>query len=362
MCGKFLGSRGFLLGVTLISTLTFFSTGVLHAGSDPFEGAGPYKVSRSTVSGQGLLFMPEAGSSSGKRWPAVVFAHGLCGPAARYSESLERVASWGFVVLANEKQADCGALDVSKPVESMESLFLAPFKFGSAVDFSAMAKNIKANIDYLRTRSDVDTGAIALMGHSMGAGMVIDVAAELSKSHPKRVAAVVSIAPWNGVSPRPSSVVGEMSTPLLIFCSMSDRLCPCSGSVTLTDTQGPLTGPASLGIPALFGPGEDSTWHGGSMAIFEHARNATLIDVKSVSHFTIAGAGSGAQMQELADWAKGQSGLNFSRPKRSYTEIPTLGYSVAFLNEALGIDRTKGEQAMRQARSDPRIARVETSR
>lgn len=350
------------LSLSLVCALLLCGLGIAEASSHAFEGQGPHRVSSSTASGQGLLFVPSGGSSATKKWPAVVFAHGLCGPAARYSESLERVASWGFIVLANEKQADCGALNVNKPVESMENLFLAPFKFGDAENFSKMAKAVESNVDYLLTRGDVDANAIALMGHSMGAGIVIDVAASLAESHPNRIKAVVSIAPWNGVKPTPSSVVGEMNTPLLIFCSMSDTLCPCSGSVTITDTQGPVTGPVSMGIPELFGPGEDSTWHGGAMAIFESASNATLIDVKDVSHFTIAGAGSGAQMQKLADWAKETSGLNFSKPNRPYTEIPTLGYSVAFLNEALNLDRSKGEQVMREASSDPRVVRVESSR
>ena len=98
------------------------------------------------------------------------------------------------------------------------------------------------------------------------------------------------------------------------------------------------------------------------MAIFENARNATLIEVASVSHFTIAGTGNGAQMQQLADWANETSGLNFSKPARSYTQIPTLGYAVAFLNEALDLEKSKGEQAMSAARSDPRFLRVESSR
>lgn len=349
-----------LLG--LACALVLCGLGVAEASSHDFEGRGPHRVSSSTVSGQGLLFIPSGGSTATEKWPAVVFAHGLCGPAARYSELLERVSSWGFIVLANEKQEDCGALDISKPVESMENLFLAPFKFGNAVNFSAMAKNVESNLDYLQTRGDVDPNALALMGHSMGAGIVVDVAARLAKPHPKRVKAVVSIAPWNGVEPTPSSVVHEMNTPLLIFCSMSDTLCPCSGPATITDTQGLVTGPAALGIPVLFGPGEDSTWHGGAKAIFEHARHATLIDVKAVSHFTIAGAGSGAQMQKLADWARETSGLNFSKPKRPYTQIPTLGYAVAFLNESLNLSRSKGKQVMREARSDPRLVRVESSR
>ncbi|MCH2185867.1 dienelactone hydrolase family protein, partial [Myxococcota bacterium] len=311
---------------------------------------------------QGLLITP-SGKSGERKWPAVVFAHGLCGPTERYSDTLKRISSWGFIVIANEKQEDCGgAMNPSHPVEAMKNFFSMPFKFESAVNFSAMAENVKSNIEYLLTRDDVDPNAIALMGHSMGGGIIFDVAASLSESQPNLIKALVGVAPWNGVKPRPSSVVGKITAPILIFCSMSDTLCPCSGEVTITDTQGLVTGPASMGIPMLFGPDSDSTWHGGSMAIFGNARNATLIDVEDVSHFTIAGTDNGAQMQDLADWATGISGLNFNKPNRPYRDIPPLEYAVAFLNVALKLDSAKGEATLSQAGSDARLATVKTSR
>ena len=156
-------------------------------------------------------------------------------------------------------------------------------------------------------------------------------------------------------------MVEKVTAPILIFCSMSDTLCPCSGEFTITDTQGPFTGPASVGAPFLFGPDSDSTWHGGSMAIFDNARNATLIDVEGVSHFTIAGTDDGAQMQSLADWANGISGLNFANPSRPYQDIPTLEYAVAFLNVALKLDPARGEATLSQAQSDSRLVSVKTS-
>ena len=67
-----------------------------------------------------------------------------------------------------------------------------------------MADDIRLNLYYLIGRSDVDSDRIALMGHSMGGGMVIDVASELGKQQSNVVKAVVAIAPWNGVQPTPS--------------------------------------------------------------------------------------------------------------------------------------------------------------
>lgn len=356
-------SRGLRLAcIGLLASLLCAPPGSARAEPRGYAGPGPHAVSRSTVPDQGLLFRPSDRSSETKRWPAVVFAHGLCGPTARYSDTLERVASWGFIIIANENQQDCGEkMSPSHPIEAMKNFFSMPFKFESAVDFSAMAKNVQTNIEYLLTRSDVDPNRIALMGHSMGGGIVFDVAANLAGRQPPAVQAVIGLAPWNGVRPRPSSVVAKITAPILIACSMSDGLCPCSGDVTVTDTQGPLTGPASMGIPMLFGPGSNASWHGGAMAIFENARNATLLDVEGVNHFEIAGTDDGAQMRELAAFARDISGLNFNEPSRSYRNIPTLEYVVAFLNTALKLDVARGQATLEQASKDPRLAKVRTS-
>ena len=346
----------------LAFTVVFVPFSWAMAESSHFSGPGPYKVSASKASKQGLVFAPEEAAGQNVRWPAVIFAHGLCGPTKRYSDTLTRVASWGFVVVANEKQEDCGLIEIGHPLSAVENFFLMPFKFGNAVNFSKMAKNVEENIDYALGRSDVDPEQIALMGHSMGGGIVVDVAAHLAEKRPGLVKAVIGIAPWNGVRPRPSTVAHEIKAPMLIFCSMSDWLCPCSGEVKITDTQGLITGRAALGIPLLFGPDADSTWHGGSVAIFEDAQNATLIEVDAVSHFTIAGTDNGAQMQDLADWAQKVSGLNFNRPKRTYRDIPTIEYALAFLNRVLKLNQDRGRKTLGEAASDPRILSVKYSR
>ena len=202
---------------------------------------------------------------------------------------------------------------------------------------------------------------IAYVGHSMGGGMVIDVAAGLALQSPGEVKAVVAIAPWNGVQPTPSSVVSGLSAPLLILCSMSDALCPCSGEVQLTDTQGLLSGSVTPGIPLLFGSSADPTWHGGAMAIFRNAPNAIVMDVDKVSHFTIAGIDDGSDMQDFADWARGATGLNFNRPDRPYNDIPTMEYAVAFLNQAFELDRQAGEALLNAASSDARLVDIQRS-
>ena len=323
-----------------------------------YTGAGPFSVSVSTVEGQGLLFKPSDSDRSIKSWPAVVFAHGLCGPAEKYSSSLSRLASWGFMVIANQEQGDCGVLNINHPLASLGNLFQLPLKFSNAVDFSSMADDIRLNLNYLIGRSDVDSNRIALMGHSMGGGMVIDVASELGKQQSNIVKAVVAIAPWNGVQPTPSSIVNDSNSPILIFCSMTDALCPCSGEVQLSDTQGIFTNNVSPVIPLLFGPQSDPTWNGGSMAIFKNSKNAILMNVNQVSHFTIAGIDNGDEMQNFAEWARSETGLNFNRPSRSYTDIPTMEYSVAFLNQFLNLDVKNGQSTLDKSSSDSRLSKV----
>jgi len=348
------GFLGAALLVLLLGVVIAF-----EGAAGMFEGRGPHAVRASTVSGQGLLYTPRAasGEESNRKWPAIVFAHGLCGPAKRYSETLETLSSWGFVVLANQQQEDCGEGNIRHPFESVANFFIPGGKFSQAADSGAMAGHVKGNLEYLREKANVDSNAIALMGHSMGGGVVIDVAAELASSQPGAVKAVIGIAPWNGAKPTPSSVVSEVSAPILLFCSMSDALCPCRGPATITDTQGPITQPASIGIPILFGVGADPNWNGGTMAIYDNATNAAVIEVKGVNHFTIAGT-NGRQMQALATWATDRYGLNFNRPTRSYERIPTLQYSVGFLYQHLKLRTSASMNVVSEAKKDGRIVKV----
>ncbi|MDG2291029.1 MAG: dienelactone hydrolase family protein [Phycisphaerales bacterium] len=326
-----------------------------HVAPTAFGKMGPYSVTMSEVSDQGLLLVPRASDSSqaDQKWPGLVFAHGLCGPARSYSDSLERLCSWGFVIIANQEQEDCGVMNIRQPLESLGS----NAKFKHCADSSIMAGNIKKNLHYLASRSDVNAESLALIGHSMGGGVAIDVAADVNAEHSGLIKAVVGIAPWNGAEPIPSSVVAKIGAPLLLFCSSSDSLCPCSGPATVTDTQGPFTSPAAVGIPLLFGPGADVHWNGGVAAIYRNAVKATLMQVDKASHMTIAGT-DGVQMQHLAYQSTRLFGLNFNNPDRPYSMIPTLEYSVAFLYDVLDINRQEGQKVMAAAKSDPRISEV----
>ncbi len=344
--------------------LTLFCPVLLVAGALPAQGEapstafgkkGPYSVTMSEVSDQGLLLVPHSadGTAEKKQWPGIVFGHGLCGPARGYTDTLERLCSWGFVIIANQQQEDCGVLNIRRPLQSLRSRG----KFQYAANSSIMAGNITKNLHYLASRSDVNPDALALVGHSMGGGVSIDVGTAVNTEQPGYVKAVIGIAPWNGARPVPSSVVAKLGAPLLLFCSSSDSLCPCSGAATVSDSQGPFTSPAVVGIPMLFGGGADVYWNGGVDAIYKNARTAILMQVKKVSHFTIAGT-DGKQMENLAYQSTNLYGLNFNHPRRPYAMIPTLEYSVGFLYDVLNIDRQRGKTMLARAEQDNRIDKV----
>ena len=356
--------------------LTFFCFVFLFAmtfhvygeSTTAFGKHGPYRVAMSEVTDQGLLLVPQAAddAQAKKKWPGIVFGHGLCGPARSYSQALERLCSWGFVIIANQQQEDCGVADIRNPIGSMQSVG----KLRYCVDSSVMAGNIKKNLHYLASRSDVNPDALALVGHSMGGGVSIDVGVSVNAEQPGLIKAVVGIAPWNGARPVPSSVVSKLNAPLLIFCSKSDKLCPCSGPATAAENVSvdlPLPVPgfanqiasrmAEAGMPFIFGPGADVYWHGGSAAIYKHARTATLVEVLKANHFAIAGT-DGKQMEHLLYKLANINGFQFNLSGRPYRWVPTLEYTVAFLYDVLDINREEGQRVMAKVASDDRIEKV----
>ena len=142
---------------------------------------------------------------------------------------------------------------------------------------------------------------------------------------------------------------------------MIDAHCPCSGVVQLSDTPAVFTINVSPMISLLFGSQSDHTWDGGSMAILKDSKDAVLMNVNQVSHFTIAGIDNGGEMQSFADWARGETGLNFNRPSRPYSDIPTMEYAVAFLNQFLNLEEKTRESFLDQSSSDSRLVEVVSS-
>ena len=351
-----------LLTVFWFVSLVAISFPVHGESATIFGKKGPYQVTMSEVADQGLLLVPHSDDKSPgeKQFPGIVFGHGLCGAAKMYSQSLERLCSWGFVVIANQQQEDCGVVNMRRPMQSLGAVH----KFQYCVDSSVMAANMKKNLHYLASRHDVNPHALVLVGHSMGGGVSIDVGVAVNAEQPGFVKAVIGIAPWNGAYPTPSSVVSKLNVPLLMFCSKSDTFCPCSGRATAVDAaidSSPFPRLASRfegrGMAFLFGSGADPYWHGGSEAIYKDARSATLVEVLKANHFAIAGT-DGKQMEHLAYQVGNMNGFAFNLAARPYTLVPTLEYSVAFLYDVLDIDPEEGKAVMAKIESDDRIAKV----
>ncbi len=351
-----------LLTIFWFVSLLAVSVSVHGESGTMFGKKGPYQVTMSEVADQGLLLVPHSDDENAekKQFPGIVFGHGLCGAAKMYSQSLERLCSWGFVVIANQQQEDCGVVNMRRPMQSLHAVH----KFQYCVNSSVMAANIKKNLHYLASRDDVNPDALALVGHSMGGGVSIDVGTAVNAEQPGFVKAVIGIAPWNGAYPVPSSVVAKLNAPLLLFCSKSDTFCPCSGRATAVDSaveSSPFPRIASRfegrGMAFLFGSGADPYWHGGTEEIYKKARSAMLVEVLKANHFAIAGT-DGKQMEHLAYQVGNMNGFAFNLAARPYGLVPTLEYSVAFLYDVLDINREEGKTVMAKIESDDRIDKV----
>merc|ERR1719263_66972 len=401
--------RSMLAAALGAAALAAAAAGAAGAAGRYGPQSGPYAVGNaSVVEGSGirgasahpaLLWEPVRGSAEEaeepEKWPVLVFAHGMCGPPELYSDAILVAASWGYIVLANKDQTDCQNLDLGALFSSSLS---SVTDFYQASNSTRMIDNLSAEITWIyRELSDADTDRIALLGHSMGGGASVDVAAALSSKYPGMVKAVVGIAPWNGVNPTPSSVVSQLDAPILLFCSMQDQICPCHGPALNRFNNGFTRFTANnIFLPMLF-PNYDGgiAWKGGVDAIYNNAPpssasdaalNSTgskiLIEVKDVGHLTVAGVGSGAQMEEVISQVSGVLPSSI-RPILSdppgrdgapaEPEVPTWSYAIAFLNGVLGVpgapegmpSRAPGEstadvlQALTEAAAgDPSISSV----
>ncbi|QDZ21541.1 hypothetical protein HOP50_05g40680 [Chloropicon primus] len=263
-------------------------------------------------------------------YPAVVFAHGLCGPGKTYHEFLHGIAREGYVVVANLEQQDCS--------ESLFTVFSSsPFpKLEAAANGGVMLGNLRQEVDFLLGNSSFDGENLALVGHSMGGGAVIDLAAELASSHPGLVKAVAAIAPWNGIgakgAPRPSRVAHEIKAPLLLICSNMDQLVPCSGEIG--SYTGASKNPMAKGLFNTLFKGTDDTWFGGVEAIKEDAMrgesNVTYVDLPDGGHFALAGIskeqleGIGeewGQPKMLVDMMLASGEINLGNPEDTGEEV-----------------------------------------
>lgn len=334
------------------------------AGVATVAKGGSFDVTVSETSAPGhkaLLFEPQ-GDRPVPGWPAIVYAHGLCGGADLYKDTLKHLASFGYVIVANKEQESCRTANPSNPIGST---FAALDTFHDMSDGKTMVSNLKAEVEWLRGLGNagvednglgIDGSKVALVGHSMGGGAVIDLAADLATSDPDAIAAVLAIAPWNGINnvPRPSDVSGAIKAPLLLICSTKDQICPCSGPFGSDQGIGArgigsifINGWATMALRVMFGPGHDLTWHGGVDAIFMGAsarpmhengtstepRNVTLVSFNEGGHFGLAGITNESDLDNLMVDALGQSGV-------------TGGLASAAAGTAIGMTNQKDAEAV----------------
>jgi dienelactone hydrolase len=315
----------------------------------PFRGAGKYDIAREyveieyeNVTSQVYIYTPIAENAGGVvdrsmlareevekevQWPGLVFGHGLCTSAENYEHMLTILASWGFVVMATDEHSYCD---------------FDTFSDGKTVNTTAYTDELRRNVLFLSSgqRRDVNASALAIAGHSMGGGSAINAAAALSREMPDLIKAVVAIAPWNGVEPPPSTLVGEIECPVLLFCSANDSLVPCSGPVTIEIVFGAFRMPFASLIPEIHGQHHGIDWGGGVLAIYENVSESTpaiLAVVKDANHLTIVDS-DGVKARQMQEY--------FSRVGLAFTEIdlepgrviPTMEYALAFLEWALRRD------------------------
>ena len=134
---------------------------------------GPYRVSSGVLDPIGIpgqIWTPQ----TAPRFPAVVFGHGWLQPAARYSQTLRHLASWGFVVAAPDTER--GPL---------------PSHSGLAVDLSRTVDRICA-AKLGGGRVTIDAQRVAAIGHGIGGSAAVLAAATLPKL---KAIATISAAP-----------------------------------------------------------------------------------------------------------------------------------------------------------------------
>ena len=126
----------------------------------------------SEVTDQGLLLVPHAadGGDAKKQWPGIVFGHGLCGPARGYTRQHSKDFVPGALSLSPTNNKKIVAWRIfAGLIQSMHSVG----KFRYCVDSSVMAGNIKKNLHYLASRTDVNPDAL-VSGRSQYGGWCFD--------------------------------------------------------------------------------------------------------------------------------------------------------------------------------------------
>jgi predicted dienelactone hydrolase len=143
-------------------------------------------------------------------YPAVSFGHGFLCPPSLYTQTMQHLASWGYLVIATKSGLD-----------------LFP-------DHAQYAEDLRHCLTYLARENEragsmlfgqVDTNSFGLSGHSMGGG-----AAMLAAAADSRVRAVASLA---AAETRPSAIeaAGCLTIPVCLVAGSADAITPLNRHV-----------------------------------------------------------------------------------------------------------------------------------
>jgi hypothetical protein len=211
----------FVVSVLAILTLGFAFLSSGHTASaataieDHFKAQGSWAVSTGTATdGSGYtyhLWYPTNLGSGGYLHPIISFGVGTGGTPTNYADTLDHLASWGFVVIAN----DNGTQGLGQYIVAGANYMIA--------------KNSDAGSIFY---GHLDTDAIGAFGHSQGAGGVLNAVLSDTDLFKSAIPNALPNPMWWS-TPVPSLTGWPTAVPIWIQCGTSDSLI-CSLSAMKT--------------------------------------------------------------------------------------------------------------------------------
>lgn len=178
---------------------------------------GPHRVLRGDLAFAGLpgaVYTPEEGLNL----PGVAFGHDWLAGAARYSNLLEHLASWGIVA---------GAPDTQRSLAP--SVLNFAFDLGTALD-------IVSGVRLGPGKISVHPAKLGVVGHGFGGSAAVFAAAGM----PAKPAAAAAIFP-SVTSPPAQQPAATLKVPGLILTAPGDRTTLTSNALALAEAWQPAT-------------------------------------------------------------------------------------------------------------------------
>lgn len=209
----------------IISTIAAVALITLAAESAPAQdetvsgGRAPPTINEETI---GILRQHQAGSiilpQGTPPFPAVVVLHGCNGISQNTHVWARRLASWGYAALV---------------IDSFSSRGLTQVCDGSrALPGPERAKDVFAAAAYLRSRSDIDAGRIAVLGYSHGGWTALNASTEknIEQAGVPPFRAVVALYPFC-----PIRVAPPLASDIQILIGDADDWAKASNCKTFVD-------------------------------------------------------------------------------------------------------------------------------